>query len=112
MGVHSKFLVETLILVYFHNQSAIHIADIPIAHSEMKHVNIHAHYLRWLVQDNVVNLVYCKIYVQVVDIFIKPLSKSKFVKLQAILGIQEATIMGVCAKVISFTESSEQRKLV
>jgi hypothetical protein len=39
--------------------------------------------------------------IKVVDIFTKPLSEAKFVKLQAMLGLQEAAIMGGCTKVIS-----------
>jgi hypothetical protein len=60
----------------------------------MKHVELHAHYLRQLVQENVVNLVYCRTNDQVVDIFMKPLSEAKFVKLWAMLGLQEVAIMG------------------
>lgn len=39
------------------------------------------------------NLVYCRTNDQVVHIFIKPLLNTKFVKLQAMLGLQEVAIM-------------------
>jgi hypothetical protein len=60
----------------------------------MKHVELHAHYLRQLIQENVVNLVYYKIDDQVIDIFTKTLSETKFVQLQAMLGLQATVIMG------------------
>jgi hypothetical protein len=49
-----------------------------------------------LVQEKVVTLVYCKTNDQIVDIFTKPLSEAKFVKLHNMLGLQEAAIMGGC----------------
>lgn len=73
----------------------------------MRHVELHVHYLQQLVQVNVVTFAYCRTDDQVVDIFMKPLFKVKFLKLRAMLGIQEATIMWVCAKVISSLESPE-----
>ena len=63
----------------------------------MKHVEIHVHYLRQLVKDNVVKLIYCKTYNQIA-IFMKPLFKSKFVILHGMLGLQATSIMGVCSK--------------
>jgi hypothetical protein len=48
-----------------------------------------------------VSLVYCRIDDQIVDIFMKPLTKAKFVKLWAMLGLQEAAIMGGCIEIIS-----------
>jgi hypothetical protein len=60
----------------------------------MKHVELQAHYLRQLIHDNVISLEYCKIDYHVVDIFTKPLSKAKIIKLYMMLGLQEDTIMG------------------
>ena len=67
----------------------------------MKHIEIHAHYLRQLVQDFVVKIFYCRIDGQIVDFFMNPIPKENFVKLRVILELQEATIMGGCTKVIS-----------
>jgi hypothetical protein len=68
-------------------KSAVQVVDNPIAHSKMKHVELHAHYLKQLVQDNVVDFVYCKIDDQFTNIFTKPLSKAKFVKIRAMLRL-------------------------
>lgn len=53
----------------------------------MNHIEIHAHYLRQLVQEKVVTLFYCRIDNHLVDIFMNPLLEAKFVKLCALLGI-------------------------
>lgn len=70
----------------------------------MKHTILHFHYLRQLVQGNVVNLFYYRTNDQLVDIFMKPLSKEKFIMFRTFLGLSEATIMGGCTHVISYLE--------
>ena len=62
----------------------------------MKHVELHAHYLRQLAQEKGVTLVYCKINDQIVDIFKNSLSKAKFGKLHDMLKVKASTIMGGC----------------
>jgi hypothetical protein len=60
----------------------------------MKHVEIHAHYLRQLVHENILSLEYYIADDQVVDIFTKTLVESIFIKIHTMLGIQEDAIMG------------------
>jgi hypothetical protein len=62
----------------------------------MKHVDVHAHYLRQLVHENIISIEYCKTDDQVVDIVTKPLAEAKFINICMILGIQEAAIMWEC----------------
>ncbi len=64
----------------------------------MKHVELHANYYRKFVQYNIVELVYCRTDYQISYIFMKPLSEAKFVKLRAMLGLQEATNCGGVSK--------------
>jgi hypothetical protein len=74
----------------------------------MKHVNLHAHYLRQLVNENIVCLSYCQTNDQVANIFTKSLSEARFIKLHTMLGLQEAAIMGGCPiDVISPPKSTE-----
>jgi hypothetical protein len=102
------FPVQTSTTIYCDNQSAIQVVDNPVSHSKMKHVELHAHYLRQLVHENIVSLVYCRTDDQVVDIFTKPLSEARFIKLHTMLGLQEAAIMGGCpTDIISPPESPE-----
>jgi hypothetical protein len=62
----------------------------------MKHVDLHAHYLRHLVHENVVSLEYCRTEDHVSNIFTKPLVEATFIKLCMMLVIQEAAIFGGC----------------
>jgi len=74
----------------------------------MKHFELHDHYLRQLVYENVVSLEYCRTNDQIIDIFIKPFYEARFFKLHRTLGIHEVAIMGGChAHVISPLESLE-----
>ena len=60
-------------IIYYDNQSVIQVIDNPISHSKMKLIELQVHYLRQWVHENVVSLIYCRTYYQVVDIFTKPL---------------------------------------
>jgi hypothetical protein len=54
------------------------VANNPIAYSKMNHVKLHDQYLKKLLQENVVSIVYCKTYNQITNIFMKTLKKVKF----------------------------------
>jgi hypothetical protein len=58
--VNLGFLFQASTVIYCDNQSAIQVVDNLVAHSKMKHVELHVHYLRQLVQEKVVTLVYYK----------------------------------------------------
>lgn len=101
------FTVEALIVICYDNQSEIQVADTHVSHCKMKHVELHVHYLRQLVHDHVVSLLYCRTNDQVVDIFMKSVSKTKFIKFHDLLRLQEDSIMGGCVDVISPLEPLE-----
>ena len=69
----------------------------------MKHVGLDFNYLRKLVQENVVSLLYYRIGDCVVGIFTKPLPEAKFVKCWDMIRISKATFMGGVPKTINFT---------
>jgi hypothetical protein len=71
------------------------LAPTSVSHIKMKHIELHAHYLRQLVHEKVVTLVYCNIDDHIDNIFTKPLSKDKFVKIHNMLRLQVVAIMGV-----------------
>jgi hypothetical protein len=86
--------ILTLTTIYYDKKLSIQVVDNPISCINMKHVELHAHYLRQLGHENVVSLEYCITNDQVVDIFTKPLTKARFIKIHMMLWIHEATIMG------------------
>jgi hypothetical protein len=60
----------------------------------MKHVELHAHYLRQLVQKTIAYFVYCRTNDHITSIFMNPFIYSKFVELLVMIGIYKVTIMG------------------
>jgi hypothetical protein len=60
----------------------------------MNHGELYDHYLRQLVHDNVVSLVYYRTNDQVVDIFTNTLSKAIFITICTMLRLQEDAILG------------------
>ena len=68
------------------NQSAIKIAKDPIQHQQSKHIKLHMHFIRKLIHDQVIKVLFCPTKDQVADIFTKSLTEAKFSKLRSTLG--------------------------
>jgi transposase InsO family protein len=73
--------------IFSDNQAAVSIAHHPEHHARTKHINIAHHFLRDLVQDGVLNLVYIKTEDNLADIFTKPLPKKVHQDLTYEIGI-------------------------
>ncbi|RDX58804.1 Copia protein, partial [Mucuna pruriens] len=69
------------------NQAAISISYNLVFHRKTKHFNVKLFYLREMQEDGDVSLVYCKTKDQVVDMFTKSFSLSKFEFLRKKLGV-------------------------
>jgi hypothetical protein len=52
------------------------------------------HFIRNLVHDRVLEVLFCPTDDQVADIFTKSLTEAKFSKLRSMLGVQELVIKG------------------
>ena len=63
------FPIQASILMSCDNQGVIQVTQNLVPRSNMKHVKLHVHYLRQMVQERVVSLIYCRTYYQVDDIF-------------------------------------------
>lgn len=73
------------------NLSAIQISQNAVHHKWTKHIKIHMHYIQELIHGHFIDLHYCLTFEQVVDIFTKPFTESKFLYLLALLGVQDAS---------------------
>ena len=61
--------------------SAIKLAKDPVLHQHSKHIELHIHFIRNLVHDHVLEVLYFPTNDQVADIFTKVLTEAKFSKL-------------------------------
>jgi hypothetical protein len=76
------------------NQSAIKLTKDPVQHQHRKHIDIHMHFIRKLIHDQVIEVLFFPTKDQVADIFTKSLTEVKFSKLRSMLGVQEVVIKG------------------
>ena len=70
------------------NKSAIALAKNPVFHERSKHIDTRYHFIREHVNQNDVELVYCKSQDQIADIFTKPLKNDVFRRLKFMLGMK------------------------
>ena len=79
------------------NQGVMKLAKNPVFHENTKHVDIHCHFIRKLVEDGSIELQYCPTEDQTADILIKALGHEKYVKFWDKLGVvSRLTIKGGC----------------
>lgn len=78
---------QTPTTLWIDSQSAIKMAKNPVFHSKTKHVDTKYHFIRTLINNNIVKPQYCPSEDQTSDIFTKPLGKIKFTKFRDELGI-------------------------
>jgi hypothetical protein len=69
------------------NQCCIKMTKNHVFHDKSKHIEIHYHYIRDMVQRGALKLLYVSIDEQVVDVLTKPLSRVKFEHFRDKLGI-------------------------
>ena len=78
---------QDTMFVYFDNSSAIDISKNPVQHSKTKNIEIRYHFIRDLVERKIVVFKYIPTEWQNVNIFTKPLDKSKFETLRQVIGV-------------------------
>eukprot|EP00253_Pinus_taeda_P005139 PITA_05139 len=69
------------------NQGVLKLAKNLVFHERTKHVETHCHYIRQLLEDGSIQLLYVPTKDQPTDILTKPLGPDKFVKFSGSLGI-------------------------
>ena len=81
--------------IFCDNHGVLKLAKNPVFHERTKHVETHYHYIRQLVEDKSIQLLYVPTLEQSADIFTKSLGFDKFVKFREAIGvIDRLSIMG------------------
>jgi hypothetical protein len=78
---------QDVLTLYCDNLSAINISKNPILHNRTKHIDIHHHFIRDLVEEKIVTLEHVATGEQLADIFTKVLDSKQFEKLRGKLVI-------------------------
>lgn len=75
--------------IYCDNNSAIALSKNPVFHKRSKHIDTRYHFIRELINNGEIFLVFCRSQDQYADIFTKPLGKESFEYLRDHLGVQD-----------------------
>ena len=75
--------------IYCDNSSAITLSKNQVFNKKSKHIDIRYHFIRELVNEDVITVKFCKSADQQADIFTKPLQESRFLTLKHNLGLME-----------------------
>ena len=76
--LHDYGLQSATLLMFCDNLSAIHISKNPVQHSRTKHIDMRHHFLRDLVNKQVIDIEHIDTTNQLADIFTKPLPLPQF----------------------------------
>lgn len=74
-------------IIFCDNSSTIKLAKNPVMHGRSKHIDVRFHFLRDLVNNEVVELIHCGSKDQLADIMTKPLKLELFLKMREQLGM-------------------------
>ena len=77
------------IVIHCDNQSCIKLTKNPVFHDRSKHIEMRYHYVRDMVQKNILSIQYVPTAKQTTDILTKPLSLTKFVYFRDKLGVAD-----------------------
>lgn len=80
-------LNHNVMTIFCDNMSAISISNNPVQHSRTKHIDIRYHFIRDLVEENIISLEHISTEHQLADLFTKPLDTLRFEFLRKSLGV-------------------------
>ena len=75
-------------VLFCDNSSTIKLSKNPVLHGRSKHIHVRYHFLRELVNDEVISLDYCSTQVQFSDIMTKAVKLETFERLRGSLGVR------------------------
>ena len=81
------------ITIFEDNQSAICLANNPKDHSRMKHIDIKFHFVRELIKNDQIKVLYCPTNDMLADLMTKALPAEKFNKFRKLIGMVENIII-------------------
>lgn len=73
--------------IYCDNSSTIKLSKNPVMHGRSEHIDVRFHFLRDLVKDGVIELIFCNTQEQLSDIMTKPVKVETFLKFRRQLGM-------------------------
>ena len=74
-------------VIYCDNSSTIKLSRNPVMHGKSKHIDVRFHFLRNLVNEGALQLVYCGTQQQIADVFTKPIKLEAFLEFRKKLGV-------------------------
>lgn len=77
------------VLIKCDNSSTIKLSKNPVMHRRTKHIDVRFHYLRNLVNEGRIQLVFCPTTEQLADVMTKPVKLESFEKMRRMLGVIE-----------------------
>lgn len=82
-------MISELVLVHCDNKIAINISKNYVKHSCTKHIDIRHHFVRELVEDEIVEIEHVAYEKQLADIFTEPMDVNNYVYLKKALCVCE-----------------------
>jgi hypothetical protein len=73
------------------NQAVIAIAENPIHHARIKHIEVKNYYIRGNIEKKLVKLVYCPTEYMITDLLTKDLPTPQHLKLSKMIGMRSMT---------------------
>ncbi|XP_062020716.1 secreted RxLR effector protein 161-like [Rosa rugosa] len=73
--------------IFCDNSSAINISKNPVQHSRTKHIDMRYHFIRDLVEKEILELAFVPTEYQLADLFTKPLDNARFESLRSVIGV-------------------------
>lgn len=77
--------------IFGDNKAAIELTKNPVFHARTKHIDVGAHYVRELIEDNKINVNYINTKLQLADCLTKCLGKQQYLHLCHLMGITGTT---------------------
>lgn len=76
-----------MVMIKCDNTSTIKLSKNPVMHRRTKHIDVRYHYLRELVEKEVIQLEFCGTKQQMADVMTKPIKEETFKEVREAMGV-------------------------